>query len=370
MKVRTKVGSTPTMMDFIRLHAITPLAFIEYSRNYYQFKCSIGIDEHMHLSVLHLKSLDFLSKVICNGIRPYEAMILSSLMQGEDALLSGVCRGRLRTPMALLHVKRHYSLPSPSCKGVFQKAQVAAFGGLSYCEWNEDSLVPTRAFKDLLDNETYRREVDDILALGEFEYRQYSLEGRGEHDLVLYQKYTRQEVCRLLNWPKDEAATIYGYKVHRPTATCPIFVTYHKDRENIDASIDYHDMFLSRDVFQWETPQQCQTRFHRTAIYSGEEGAMQTLLFVQKSNDEGRPSTIWVRCNSFRMNRRPRLAARARYCLLWRCISGCNPAYSLSCTPISLRSLSPMPSMLLQALDSQNYTGSKQDVDTILGQRF
>jgi len=289
MKVRSKVGRIPTMMDFIRLHAISPLTFIEYSKNYYQFKSCIGLEGHTALSPLHLKSLSFLSKVICNGLRPYEAMILGALMQGGTGLTVDVLQNQIVNTYGF--TAEESSIRSAIAMvqgGFFQKAQVAAFGKLAYCAWQQGSLVATKEFLTLLSNKTYCNEVDDILALGECEYRQHYLEGRGEHDLVLYQKYTRQEVCRLLAWPKDESATIYGYKVHKETRTCPIFVTYHKDRENIDASIDYHDMFLSKDMFQWETRNSVRLNSIEPRYIRGEEGPLQTLLFVQKSNDEGR----------------------------------------------------------------------------------
>lgn len=288
-KVRSKVGRVPTMMDFVRLHAITPMAFIEYSKNYYQFKSSIGIVDSMNLSVLHLKSLDFLSKVLCNGLRPYEAMILVACMQGQKGLTVQSLQDLVRTTYGFATSEGPIlSAIALLQGGFFQKAQLAAFGEISYCAWKEGALFPTPEFLLLLQTKAYRDEFDDILALGEFEYRSHYLEGRGEHDLVLYQKYTRQEVCRLLGWQKDESATIYGYKVHKETRTCPIFVTYHKDRENIDASIDYHDEFLSRDVFQWETRNSVRLDSLEPRYMRGEEGPMQMLLFVQKSNDEGR----------------------------------------------------------------------------------
>ena len=289
MKVRSKVGRVPTMMDFIRMHAITPLAFIEYSKNYYQFKSSIGLDGHTELSPLHLKSLSFLSKVLCGGLRPYEAMILSSLMQEGTGLTVDALQDQIMASFGFTAEKSSiYAAIDMLQGGFFQKAQVVSFGELSYCTWEQGFLAPTREFLGLVACKAYQSEVDDILALGEFEYRQHYLEGRGEHDLVLYQKYTRQEVCRLLTWPKDESATIYGYKVHKATRTCPVFVTYHKDRENIDASIDYHDKFLSRDMFQWETRNSVRLNSTEPRYIRGEEGPLQTLLFVQKSNDEGR----------------------------------------------------------------------------------
>lgn len=289
MKVRSKVGRIPTMMDFIRLHAISPLAFIEYSRNYHQFKSSIGLDGHTGLSPLHLQSLSFLSKVLCNGLRPYEAMILTSLIRRPSGLdVEGLQEQAAQAYGFTADKASILSAIAIMQGGFFQKAQVASFGNLSYCMWQGGFLVPTSNFLSLLANKAYRNEVDDILDLGEYEYRQHYRGGRGEHDLVLYQKYTRQDVCRLLNWQKDESATIYGYKVHKETRTCPVFVTYHKDRENIDASIDYHDLFLSRDRFQWETRNNVRLGSIEPQYIRGEAGHMQTLLFIQKSNDEGR----------------------------------------------------------------------------------
>ncbi|MBI9095198.1 MAG: DEAD/DEAH box helicase [Sphaerochaeta sp.] len=289
MKVRSKVGRIPTMMDFIRLYAITPLAFIEYSKNYYQFKSCIGLVGHAELSPLHLKSLNFLSKVLCYGQRPYEAILLSALMQRKKGLSVVILQELVREAYGFIAEKSSIQSAIDILQGgFFKKAQAVSFGELPYCVWEQGSLVPTKGFITLLENKTYQTEVADILALGEFEYRQHYLEGRDEHDLVLYQKYTRQEVCRLLNWNKDESATIYGYTVHKATRTCPIFVTYHKDRVNIDASIDYHDKFLSRDMFQWETRNSVRLGSVEPQYIRGELGPMQILLFVQKCNDEGR----------------------------------------------------------------------------------
>lgn len=288
LKIRTKVGKTPTMMDFVRLDAVSPLLFIEKSKSFAAFRAHIEPDEHLGLSPLHLQSLFFLSKVICNGKRPYEAMIIRALMEQQQALDMGLLQARVYQAYAFMPCEA--SLLSAIAMvqgGFFQEKQRGAFGNIHYCRVEQDHLVPTDEFLTLLQNGTYQEEIRDILALGDFEYRQHYLEGRDGHDLVLYQKYTRQDVCRLLNWEKDESSTIYGYKVHKATRTCPLFVTYHKDRENIDSSIDYHDKFLSRDIFQWETRNNVSLHSTEPRHIRGEVGPMKTLLFVQKSNDEG-----------------------------------------------------------------------------------
>src|SRR5690606_33241129 len=68
--------------------------------------------------------------------------------------------------------------------------------------------------------------------------------------LTLHQKYTRKEVCKLLNWESDESSTVYGYKTKYQT--CPIFVTYHK-HDDVESSINYGDELLDPTTLMWFT---------------------------------------------------------------------------------------------------------------------
>jgi len=71
-----------------------------------------------------------------------------------------------------------------------------------------------------------------------------------ENQLVLYQKYSRKDICRLLNWSQDDSSTIYGYKIKH--GTCPIFVTYEK-QDDISNSMKYADEFINNKRFSWMT---------------------------------------------------------------------------------------------------------------------
>ena len=71
-----------------------------------------------------------------------------------------------------------------------------------------------------------------------------------DNNLVLYQKYSRKDVCRILNWEKDVSSTIYGYRYNY--GTCPIFVTYNK-LETISKSTQYLDYFINEQIFNWMT---------------------------------------------------------------------------------------------------------------------
>ena len=66
-------------------------------------------------------------------------------------------------------------------------------------------------------------------------------------DLVLYQKYTYEDACRLLNWERNEVPlNIGGYKYDKKTKTFPVFINYDK-QEDISDTTKYEDHFLTAD---------------------------------------------------------------------------------------------------------------------------
>lgn len=63
-------------------------------------------------------------------------------------------------------------------------------------------------------------------------------------DLVLYQKYTYEDACRLLNWNQNEVPlNIGGYKFDKKTKTFPVFINYEKG-EDVVATSKYEDHFV------------------------------------------------------------------------------------------------------------------------------
>src|SRR5699024_12571797 len=66
-------------------------------------------------------------------------------------------------------------------------------------------------------------------------------------------KYTKKDVCRLLNWDQDEKGTMFGYRTKHQTT--PIFITYHK-QDDVELSVDYGDEFLNPKTLLWYTRNQ------------------------------------------------------------------------------------------------------------------
>lgn len=72
---------------------------------------------------------------------------------------------------------------------------------------------------------------------------------------ILYEKYTRRDVCHLLNWGKDLSAIMFGKM--RVNDDVTLFVTYHKEEaeegEYLDGKPDYADEFLNNQIFLWDS---------------------------------------------------------------------------------------------------------------------
>lgn len=128
-------------------------------------------------------------------------------------------------------------------------------------------------------------QLKDLIELGIRRYIDIYEPTQDATGLALYQKYSRKDVCRILNWEQDESSTVYGYKIKYNT--CPIFVTYEK-KEDISNSTKYEDVFLNNQVFSWMTRSRVSINSTESKkIMEASENGLKILLFVKKSDGEG-----------------------------------------------------------------------------------
>ena len=114
----------------------------------------------------------------------------------------------------------------------------------SQCVFIEDDgtdYKPTKTFMQMLLNDKFYEMLQELVEFGIRRYERNYKNTYKQTDLVLYQKYTYEDVCRLLNWEQNEVPlNIGGYKFDKKTKTFPVFINYDKS-ENISDTTKYED---------------------------------------------------------------------------------------------------------------------------------
>lgn len=117
----------------------------------------------------------------------------------------------------------------------------------SQCVFIEDDgtdYKPTKTFMQMLLNDKFYEMLQELVEFGIRRYERNYKNTYKQTDLVLYQKYTYEDVCRLLNWEQNEVPlNIGGYKFDKKTKTFPVFINYDKS-ENISDTTKYEDHFI------------------------------------------------------------------------------------------------------------------------------
>ncbi|KMY55284.1 helicase [Bacillus sp. FJAT-27231] len=279
--LKNKIGRVPYLYDFIHNHSIDPLVVAEKYSNYHQFLMKMG-EEVQALTDYENKVLAMLSLEVLNGKRKHEVLLLEGLLQKKSVsraeyihyLNQFNCRADEET---LASVQRVLNL------SFFTQSERSLYGDQPVVSIGEDKRYRLNHMveRSLHSKPHFKNMVLDIIKSAKEKSKLYSC----SQPLTLYQKYTRKDACRLLNWDNNEQSTIYGYKTKH--GTCPIFITYHK-HEEVEASVDYGDEFLSQNVLKWYTRSNRKLESEEVQnIIKAKERNIDIHVFVKKDNDEG-----------------------------------------------------------------------------------
>jgi SOS-response transcriptional repressor LexA len=272
--LKFKLGKFPMMMDFIEHGSRDPFLYVNYSNSYYNFITKVEKEHNFKLTKYQVNLLELFSKEINNAKRIEESYILKQVLlhsklsisdfKGSIFNLYGFTPNQETIDSCIKNI--NFLFIRKNEKIIFIKNDSFLF----YDEFNENLKSPD--FKNfLLDTINYSITTFDNL----FNRNYY------KNGLILYNKYSRKDVCRLLNWEKDISSTVYGYRTN--SGVTPCFVTYHKSNE-IDSTINYNDYFINPSTFAWES------RSNRKLDSNEIKGVINSeriLLFVKKEDGEG-----------------------------------------------------------------------------------
>ena len=272
--MKYRLGHVPMMTDFLVNESRDPFLFVDYSKSYYNFVVKVDKDFKPALKNEQIELLELFSREINNAKRIEESYILKELILDNRLSID-----RLKKE---INSKYGYFLTDKTIKSCINNLN------FEFIRKNKNIIVERNRelilHSDFLENLQQLEFRKFLLDSTNYSIKTFNKKYKKEFfkkGLILYNKYSRKDVCRLLNWDKDISATVYGYRTKENITPC--FVTYHKSHE-IDDSINYNDYFINPSVFAWES------RSNRKLESNEIQNVINSdriLLFVKKEDAEG-----------------------------------------------------------------------------------
>ncbi|WP_167957017.1 DUF3427 domain-containing protein [Anaerosporobacter faecicola] len=248
--LKCKLGRIPKLTDFDQYGEMDVCCIFDNSNlgSYYKFLVKYEKEYSVRLSEQEEKTVEFISKKLASGKRIHELELLKRLLSYYTGIIA-VWRKSLSENYSV----KMNELVEENVINVMTNEFPSGSGKKSYsnCIFLEKSggdYTISKQFKSMLQNPEFRQIVEELIEFGIARYRSGYSNTYADTDLVLYQKYTYEDVCRLLNWEHNEVPlNIGGYKYDRRTNTFPIFINYDKE-EDISATTNYEDHFVNNST--------------------------------------------------------------------------------------------------------------------------
>ncbi len=282
MLLKYELGRIPSMMDFLDYGRREPYSFIRNFGSYYHFLISIGEAVNYELDVKQQNHLAFFSKEILNGKRIEEGLLLAELMANKEVRIEDLS-STVYNKYGYKPSEKTWSSAVRNLNGLFSTTivrnkyniieQIGQVGSKIYIE---------EAYRQFLISEPLAYYLNDMIRYSNARFTKDYSKDKFRDGFLLNAKYGRKDVCRILNWERNEEGTLFGYRIKYNT--CPMFVTYNKE-EDISATTKYRDEFINAHQFSWMTRNR--VTLESTEVKQIKDPDVRKLLFVKKSDGEG-----------------------------------------------------------------------------------
>ena len=291
--LKYKLGRIPTMVDFLEHGSRDPELFVDYNKSYYNFIKGTDSNVSYTLSSRHSKVLELFSNEINNAIRVEESLVLMHLIEQGSLKIE-----RLKQ---IILSRFGYNLTDETITSAINNLNfnfvtenynkellpVSEIHKLSVIDKIEDELFLTNSFIDILLDVNFKNHLIDNTNYSILKFERLFGLKKYVGGFVLYNKYSRKDVFRVLNWDKNPLAqNVGGYMFNPERTNCAIFVNYHKE-DGISSTTKYEEGFLNKLEFEWMS--KSKRTLTSPDIISLKNGGneLRLPLFIKKSNDEG-----------------------------------------------------------------------------------
>ena len=285
--LRQVLGRIPSLLDFDENESMDPLIIINKYGSYaaylqkYEKDCGFAFDDGQ------LEMLKFLSQRLATGKRREDLSVLKRLVDGslrEDAIEAAVSVET--SGLDCVAARRALSV---------QRMLLGDFStrGVALLRKTADGLALSKGFANALQNEDFRKQVLDAIEFGLARNERLYSETYKDTDLVLYAKYTREEISRLLCWKEEpNYQNIGGYFYDKDTNTFPVFINYDKDASKLSVTTLYEDRFVSdKELIAISKSNRTSKSPEIERLKNAKANGMRCYLFIRKNLEDKDNST-------------------------------------------------------------------------------
>ena len=282
--LKYKIGRIPEMFDFVEHGSRDPYAYIEYDGSYYSFISIIETSVIGCLTPSEVKLLEFYSKEVCNAKRIEEVLLLKEVIENNEIVTNNFVEGINKLYGYIPTEKTIVSVVACLNAEFLKQQDQAKYKVKGSVSIQDKKIIISPHLLCTITNEYFKQYLLDTLKYAIHKFNSSFSRDQYYDGFLIYQKYSRKDVCRILNWEKDESSTIYGYRIKNKT--CPIFVTYKK-KDGITESTKYEDYFINRRQFNWMTRNRVTLNSPEVIKIKNYKDGLRIPLFVKKSDGEG-----------------------------------------------------------------------------------
>jgi superfamily II DNA or RNA helicase len=290
--LKSKLGRIPMMMDFIEHGSRDPFLYANYSKSFYNFVASQEEEIRNKLNTKEIKLLELFSNEINNAKRIEENIILQLLISKSETSVNEIIStiqnkyGYIPSYETIISSIRNVNFEFVTENSNKKLTPVSEIYNIKVINTEGDKLSLNSSFQSNLNNNTFLEFLNDNINYSINTFEKTFEKDKFINGFILYKKYSRKDVFRILNWKTNPLAqNVGGSIISSDKTNCPIFVNYHKS-EDISNSTKYEDGFLNKFEFEWMSKSKRTLNSPDIQTIRNHD-KLRICLFIKKSNDEG-----------------------------------------------------------------------------------
>ncbi len=278
--LKQKLGKIPRIEDFERFSAVDILKFMDKFGSYHHFLQKYDKDYRIKLNAVQEEMLVFICRRFAKGKRLYELLLLQYMIDNKVRNLFT----RLQINLSPIEKQSVINNLTNQFTIANEQAKYAHCVFIQPMRKNSDWEVHENFFRELQAAE-FKQMLAEIINFAMRQYHKYYTDSYQQTNLVLYRKYTYEEVCYLLNWrQKINPNAMAGYFYEKVTHTLPVFINYIKPDSK---RVDYANEFIGNSMITaYSKSNRKLDSTDARHIYDAQKECNKLYLFVRRNDKD------------------------------------------------------------------------------------